>query len=62
MARAVVRRLDAVGDRLLGLLLPTYDAGACVPEHGQYCGCSKHCRRKIISCTGSCVETTVSCC
>lgn len=62
MARAFARRLDAAGDRLLGLLLPSYDAGACVPEVGTYCRCSKHCLRMIYGCNGTCVETATRCC
>lgn len=64
-------RIDWFADRLLGLLLPRMEAGACVPEHGQLawrtgcggCGCTpdgrwrrKDCRCRF-NCTGACINT-----
>jgi len=43
------RLVNAAGDRLLGLLLGSVEAGACVPEIGQVC-CTKR-----YTCTGACV-------
>lgn len=52
----------AVGDRVLAKALGAVDAGACVPEHGQNCGCvlivGDSCYPKLeqkkISCFGTC--------
>ncbi|MEU8826282.1 hypothetical protein [Streptomyces sp. NPDC048636] len=35
-------------------------AGACVPEHGQYCYC-KSGKKYYHSCTGTCTKSTKSC-
>jgi hypothetical protein len=32
--------LNALADGVLGLLLPTAEAGACVPESGRFCRCT----------------------
>lgn len=32
--------LGAFGDRVLAKALGAVDAGACVPSHGQVCGCA----------------------
>lgn len=49
MARFTAR----AGDRLLGVFLGRIDAGACVPENGQYCYCRNH-YKWFISCHGAC--------
>ncbi len=49
MARFTAR----AGDRLLGVFLGKADAGACVPEHGQYCRCGGHCVYRY-DCYGAC--------
>ncbi|SHF93222.1 hypothetical protein [Streptoalloteichus hindustanus] len=50
------RLVQRAGDRLVGLVLPKVEAGACVPEHG------KCCRRGYrFNCYGSCVSRTTSC-
>ncbi len=59
------------GDMMLGALLGRDEAGACVPENGQYCGCrpsNGYCgsdghwyvyyRRAYYNCNGACVTTT----
>jgi hypothetical protein len=44
----MARGISKIGDRLLGSLLKTVDAGACCPETGDRCGtythttCSEH--------------------
>ena len=45
----MTRMVNAVGDRLLGLLIGRADAGACVSDHGQVCG------YKHYDCYGNCV-------
>jgi hypothetical protein len=65
--RSMTKTLNRLGDRLLGVFLPKADAGACVPDHGDRCGCYKYScscvgvdvqrcywRYKLVSCTGPC--------
>ncbi|MFC7550089.1 hypothetical protein [Plantactinospora sp. GCM10030261] len=59
-----------LGDRALGLFLDDVEAGACVPEHGDYCGCKpsggycsggiwyRYYRRATFNCSGSCVTSS----
>jgi hypothetical protein len=35
----MTKLITRVGDRVLGALLATREAGACVPEMGQWCAC-----------------------
>jgi hypothetical protein len=55
MKHAVLR----AGERLLGLFLPSVEAGACIPEHGQCCRCHHR-----FDCVGNCIRNnncTVGC-
>jgi hypothetical protein len=67
----MTRVITGLGDRMLGALLRTTEAGACIPEHGQSCGtvpCSggycgsdgrwfqKYCTAKF-NCYGNCLST-----
>ncbi len=45
---------------LLGLLLPSLDAGACDVLHGQNCNCKKH-KQWVINCAGVCAKTNRAC-
>ncbi len=53
--------LAHVGDRLLGLFLPTAEAGACVPENGHQCKCINH-NKYVYNCFGQCVFNCIHCC
>ncbi len=70
----MTRTLNRFGDRLLAALLPATEAGACVPEHGDRCGCYKktcacvgvdvrrcYWRYKTVDCYGTCQWTTTLC-
>ncbi|GIF46280.1 hypothetical protein DFJ67_5062 [Asanoa ferruginea] len=72
----MTRVMNRLGDRMLGLLIQRSDAGACVPEMGQSCGCfgdearaycigNQTLRRpkyiQKISCTGGCYWTNTLC-
>ncbi len=53
--------LRTMGDRLLQVVLHQADAGACVPEHGQQCGCFNHVVYRY-DCLANCtVKTTTPC-
>jgi hypothetical protein len=52
--------LTKAGDRLLGKLLGSVDAGACVPETGKTCYC-RFSRIYKYTCTGSCQMTSIFC-
>ncbi|MGW4802013.1 hypothetical protein [Nonomuraea sp. MG754425] len=50
------RLVQRAGERLVGMVLPQVEAGACVAEHGQCC--KKGLR---FNCYGSCVSASSSC-
>lgn len=65
--------LNVLGDRALARMVGSVDAGACVIEHGQVCGCfpklDTPCRAQLLntvyefSCFGSCnVAILNQCC
>ncbi len=69
----MTRVITGLGDRMLGALLRTAEAGACIPENGQSCGtvpCSggycgadgrwyqKYCTAKY-NCYGNCLSTGI---
>lgn len=54
--RTVKRFAQLAGEKLVGLVLPKIDAGACVPEHGQCC--KKGFR---FNCNGICSSASSSC-
>ncbi|WP_202511851.1 hypothetical protein [Streptomyces sp. SID3343] len=56
----MIRVIGTMGDKLLGLVLQEKRAGACVPEHGQFCVCRGG-YRYIYSCNGPCVKTATRC-
>ena len=59
-------RITRFADRVLGRLLTQVDAGACVPNYNQYCGCTggscSVSREKRINCFGVCTQTQNPCC
>ncbi len=70
----MTKTLNRFGDRLLAALLTTTEAGACVPEHGDWCGCYKYScscvdnnvqrcyyRYKLVNCYGSCAWSSTNC-
>ncbi|MFE3201700.1 hypothetical protein [Embleya sp. NPDC059237] len=54
------RVIGTMGDKLLGFVLREQMAGACIPEHGQWCACRNN-YRYVLSCTGQCVNSGLSC-
>lgn len=52
-----------LGDRVLARFLRRADAGACVPNYLQHCGCTGPCpsREKLINCNGVCSTTQLLC-
>ena len=56
----MTRLATRIGDRLLALVLPQADAGACVSNYGIQCGCSGP-RAKLIDCYGVCRRTNLPC-
>ncbi|MEH1166571.1 hypothetical protein V6V47_14420 [Micromonospora sp. CPCC 205539] len=72
----MTRVMNRLGDRMLGLLIQRSEAGACVPEQGQSCGCIGNEAKAWcignqtlrvpqyimkISCNGPCYWTTTRC-
>ncbi|WP_157640928.1 hypothetical protein [Longispora albida] len=65
----MTRLMTRLGDRLLGRLLPSSTAGACVPSHGDYCGCYCYpikvgywvCRKAYQNCGGYCTADGAPC-
>ena len=56
-------RLARLGDAMLARILPTEEAGACIPEQGQDCKCGSpcgvnYCTQYRLNCTGECVKQT----
>jgi hypothetical protein len=74
MHRTLSKSLATASDRLLGLLVPRVEAGACVIEHGRICRCVRDdvCPCRIIDgthnrvyrydCYGNCKKTDVCGC
>ncbi len=55
---ALIRKF---ADQLFSAVLrPEGTAGACVPEHGTYCGCTNH-RKVYVNCNGICTATAQTC-
>lgn len=53
--------LRTMGDRLLQVVLHQADAGACVPGHGDICGCAGGVYYRY-DCLGNCnIKTTTPC-
>jgi hypothetical protein len=52
----VKRFAQLAGERLVGLVLPKIDAGACVPEHGQCCK-----KGYRFNCNGICSSKSSTC-
>ncbi|WP_326690769.1 MULTISPECIES: hypothetical protein [unclassified Streptomyces] len=50
-----------LSDKLLGMVLREERAGACVPEHGNYCGC-KSGYKYALDCNGHCTDKTINRC
>jgi hypothetical protein len=50
------RFAQLAGERLVGLVLPRVEAGACVPEHGQCCK-----KGYRFNCTGLCTSKSSTC-
>ncbi|MFC4010050.1 hypothetical protein ACFOY2_22675 [Nonomuraea purpurea] len=50
------RLVQRTGERLVGMVLPKVEAGACVPEHGQCCK-----KGYRFSCTGGCNSVSSTC-
>jgi len=58
---------------VIALVAPQVDAGACIPEHGETCGCNTYfigcdpyyCYyshyRVVFNCTGTCVQINSPC-
>lgn len=71
----MIRTINRLADRVVGMVLPSLDAGACVPEKNMLtwrscggCGCRsdgrwlrKDCQCKI-DCWGNCIDTGVTRC
>jgi len=71
----MIRTINRLADRLVGMVVPSVDAGACVPEMGWLywnycggCGCRsdgrwirKECQCRI-NCYGACVSTGATRC
>ncbi|HEV2890711.1 MAG TPA: hypothetical protein VGX28_10075 [Frankiaceae bacterium] len=55
-----MKLLVKASDRLLSVFAGSVDAGACVPENGQFCKCYGGYVYRF-SCTGSCYKTTTRC-
>jgi hypothetical protein len=61
--------LRRAGDRVLGKFMPSADAGACVPDHGDLCtSCTCRvesgrvvCYRNRVSCYGQCARSSGYC-
>lgn len=61
--RAAIARF---GDTMLGRLLPTAEAGACIVGTGTPCKCGSpctttHCTQYVITCYGKCLSNGDSC-
>ncbi|GIG70746.1 hypothetical protein [Phytomonospora endophytica] len=68
-----MRMINPVADRLLSIVLPHAEAGACDPDHGEkfwvYCYCRNrrvHHQRCTVTCSGGqtcavCVQTGEPC-
>ncbi|GAA0926414.1 hypothetical protein [Nonomuraea longicatena] len=50
------RIAQRAGERLVGMVLPKVEAGACVPEHGQCCR-----RDRAFNCNGACTTVATRC-
>jgi hypothetical protein len=50
------RFVQLAGERLVGLVLPSVEAGACVPENGTCCKTGYK-----FNCLGSCTVKSTSC-
>jgi hypothetical protein len=50
------RLVQQAGERLVGMVLPQVEAGACVPDNGQCCR-----RDRAFNCTGRCTVVKTSC-
>lgn len=57
----MTRLVGTLGDRLLDIFTPTVEAGACVAEHGQCCGCYEN-HQYHYDCYGNCKRTSVRGC
>lgn len=55
-----MRTVRLAGDRLLGVFLPKVDAGACIRENGQCCGCQNG-WQKHFNCVGACLQVSLRC-
>lgn len=55
-----MKMMKKLADSALDMLLKTVDAGACVPNQGDYCYCKSH-RQYTVSCTGPCKQTSLYC-
>ncbi|WP_344523998.1 hypothetical protein [Streptomyces albiaxialis] len=49
-----------MSDKVLGLVLREERAGACVPEHGNYCYCRSG-KKYYMNCYGICTKSTKGC-
>jgi hypothetical protein len=56
----MIKALTRVGDRLLGVLLPGTEAGACCSCIGAVCGCRSH-KQYALNCAGICQPNGKSC-
>lgn len=59
-------RLACLGDAMLARVLSAEEAGACIPENGQYCKCASpcgvnYCTQYRFNCYGSCLKTSQHC-
>ncbi len=55
------KRLVGMADSLLARVLPEEQAGACVPEHGQSCGCAlvgNILYHFYVNCYGTCAQSS----
>jgi hypothetical protein len=61
----MTKTLTRLGDRLMGLVLPKADAGACSTHAGAYCGCEAPHGGPLTewyaNCYGVCVSSGTPC-